>query len=110
MASPVLKRAFLGADVRYSGDKSPILILDGISRSTVLLFLKFIYTGESRERTRQRNVVYPLCNWLCLSLCVAAMRRGTRVYRDFKDLCKNLLVNPPVHKTAIKDAGPPPNG
>ena len=56
MASPVLKRAFLGADVRYSGDKSPVLILDGISRSTVLLFLKFIYTGESRERTRQRYV------------------------------------------------------
>ena len=40
------------------------------------------------------------------------MRRGTRVYRDFKDLCKNLLVNPPVHKTAIQDAGagPPQNG
>ena len=38
----------------------------------------------------------------------AAMRRGTRVYRDFKDLCKNLLVNPPVHKTAIQDAEPAP--
>ena len=49
MASPVLKKAFLGADVRYSGDKSSVVILDGISRSTVLLFLKFIYTGESRE-------------------------------------------------------------
>ena len=38
------------------------------------------------------------------------MRRGTRVYGDFKDLCKNLLVNPPVHKTAIQDAEPPQNG
>ena len=51
MASPVLKKALLGADVRYSGDKSPVLILDGISRNTVLLFLKFIYTGETRKAT-----------------------------------------------------------
>ena len=64
MASPVLKRAFLGADVRYSGDKSPVLILDGISRSTVLLFLKFIYTGESREQRMRHMASFPLCNCL----------------------------------------------
>ena len=57
MASPVLKKAFLGTDVRYSGDKSSVVILDGISRSTVLLFLKFIYTGESRERRRQMGTL-----------------------------------------------------
>ena len=60
MASPVLKKAFLGTDVRYSGDKSSVVILDGISRSTVLLFLKFIYTGESRERSRQMGTL-PFC-------------------------------------------------
>ena len=60
MASPVLKRVFLGADVRYSGDKSPCLILDGISRSTVLLFLKFIYTGESREYLCKFAPSFPL--------------------------------------------------
>ena len=108
MASPVLKKAFLGTDVRYSGDKSSVVILDGISRSTVLLFLKFIYTGESRERRRQMGTL-PFCGNNTL-YAFAAMRRGTRVYRDFKDLCKNLLVNPPVHKTAIQDAEPPQNG
>jgi hypothetical protein len=43
------------------------------------------------------------------SIFVSAMRRGGRVYQDFKQLCRNLRINPAVHKVSQKEPPPPPN-